>query len=1347
MNVTPNRRTTAQAYLLFLASLSLAACGDDIPGSVVDTADDTSPGSEVTTTDVPGFDTTPGPGEDTQEDTAVEPDVSEDTGPVCDGFGCPCANSEDCDSGYCVTGAGGAKSCTQICIDECPTGYECKNVTVGADVAFICVPEIDTLCAACETDLDCGGNRCLLDGSGYGRCGRACSDALPCPTGFDCKEAVTGDSQCVPTSGECPCSELLIGAERTCSITNEFGTCEGNAVCTAAGWSECDGVAPAQELCNAVDDDCDNDIDEGYADLGAACDVPEDGDTCQNGLIACTGDGLGTECAEDTPAFEQCDGLDNDCDGLIDEDDVDTDGDTFADCIDDDDDDDGVPDSDDCAPLNPAIGQAADELCDGIDQDCDGAIDESFPDQDGDSIADCVDPDVDNDGLPNGIDNCPVTPNKDQQDQDGDGEGDACEDDTDGDGISDDQDNCPSAANTDQADFDGDDQGDVCDLDDDADGTADAADCKPLDPQIHPGQPELCNGVDDNCNVLIDEGYADADKDQLADCADNDDDNDLVPDAADCAPLDPAISPNAPELCNGKDDDCSGLIDDDSPDTDGDGLADCVDGDDDGDDVPDASDNCPLVPNPDQTASDGDGKGDACDLDDDGDGSPDTLDCQPTNAAVSPLVADVCNGVDDDCSGKADQGFPDSEGDGLADCVDLDDDNDTIPDTFDNCPTIKNQGQQNSDNDLQGDACDIDDDNDGAADSVDCERLNPAVSPFVTEVCNGKDDNCNFEVDEGFEDISGDGKPDCAGDDTDLDGFPNPVDNCVLVPNAGQENADGDLEGDACDADDDNDGSVDELDCAPFDPKVNPAAVELCNAIDDDCDGTPDDGLPDADQDGEADCLDSDDDGDDIPDGFDNCPKNANPDQKNSDTDLLGNACDSDDDNDGAPDATDCAPENPARSPSEPEVCNGIDDNCSGTSDEGFPDTDSDGAANCVDEDDDGDQIIDSLDNCPGVPNPDQKNNDADLLGNACDVDDDNDGDLDLDDCAPLNPAIGSSAVEACDAVDNDCDNEIDEGFSDPDGDGAASCVDDDDDGDGILDGQDNCPSHPNSGQQNADGDAVGDACDTDDDNDDDPDGTDCAPKNPAIGSGASEACDGIDNDCDGAADEGFPNTDGDAQADCVDPDDDGDGSLDGADCAPLDGTISPNATELCGNGKDDDCNVASVCISGKYGTQVLNLEPYPGTKGVTSFYQYGTPNGSSANTGFEKSSTAIFIVYRDPTNGKFYLVVVLDRANDGSGGKLTLKIEGAVGAGIVLADDPGEFPSTAINPATGNGSITWTWSACCTDGVIIGPLPNACITLTGSAPTNMNAMATFDGTTYTALGGLGTPLQLCLSP
>ena len=80
---------------------------------------------------------------------------------------------------------------------------------------------------------------------------------------------------------------------------------------------------------------------------------------------------------------------------------------------------------------------------------------------------------------------------------------------------------------------------------------------------------------------------------------------------------------------------------------------------------------------------------------------------------------------------------------------------------------------------------------------------------------------------------------------------------------------------------------------------------------------------------------------------------------------------------------------------------------------------------------------------------------------------------------------------EICDGRDNDCDDAVDEGFLDSDGDTIADCVDPDDDDDTVLDVDDNCALTPNLDQLNSDSDPFGDACDTDDDDDTIPDGDD----------------------------------------------------------------------------------------------------------------------------------------------------------------------------------------------------------------------------------------------------------------
>jgi len=168
----------------------------------------------------------------------------------------------------------------------------------------------------------------------------------------------------------------------SCSVG--LGACEasGTMVCTLDGTgTECDAVAgePTTETCNGIDDDCDGTIDNGFPNLGESCSVGL-GECEATGEFVCTQDESGTECdaVAGPPSDEICDSLDNDCDGSVDE------GDVCAQaCTDGDSDGYGDPASSgctypelDCDDSDVSVNPGATEICGNeIDDDCDGFTD------------------------------------------------------------------------------------------------------------------------------------------------------------------------------------------------------------------------------------------------------------------------------------------------------------------------------------------------------------------------------------------------------------------------------------------------------------------------------------------------------------------------------------------------------------------------------------------------------------------------------------------------------------------------------------------------------------------------------------------------------------------------------------------------------------------------------------------------------------------------------------------------------------------------------------------------------------------------------------------------------------
>ena len=262
-------------------------------------------------------------------------------------------------------------------------------------------------------------------------------------------------------------------------------------------------------------------------------------------------------------------------------------------------------------------------------------------------------------------------------------------------------------------------------------------------------------------------------------------------------------------------------------DTDNDGVGDNGDAfptdpseskDSDNDGIGDNKDNCPQKANADQKDFDKDTIGDVCDNDRDGDGVVNTSDAFPDDPAESK---------DSDLDGVGDNAdaFPTDPSETK------DADKDGVGDNKDNCKTTANSDQKDLDKDGQGDVCDSDRDGDGVANTSDVFPDDP------TETKDSDKDGVGDNADAFPTDPS-------ETKDTDKDGVGDNGDNCPTVANNKQDDLDGDKKGDACDTDADGDDFISVAfggdDCEDLDAQINKAANEVCDGLDNDCDGTID---------------------------------------------------------------------------------------------------------------------------------------------------------------------------------------------------------------------------------------------------------------------------------------------------------------------------------------------------------------------------------------------------------------------------------------------------------------------------------------------------------------------------
>jgi len=262
-----------------------------------------------------------------------------------------------------------------------PSGYV-ADCTDCNDADFDINPSAPELCD--NVDNNCNTN---ID-EGNPESGQSCDTGVP-------GVCAVGTTTCQAGSLACPqivfpSAEVCDGLDNNCDGTVDDGNPGGGAACSTGQPGVCDAgtescqtgaiacvpdVSPSSEICDGLDNNCDGAVDEGNPGGGSSCATGQPG-VCANGTLTCGGGSL--SCQPDTAASaEVCDGLDNNCDGATDE---------------------GNPGggaacstglqgvcaagTDTCQSGSIVCVQdiaSSAEVCDGLDNNCDGATDEGNP--------------------------------------------------------------------------------------------------------------------------------------------------------------------------------------------------------------------------------------------------------------------------------------------------------------------------------------------------------------------------------------------------------------------------------------------------------------------------------------------------------------------------------------------------------------------------------------------------------------------------------------------------------------------------------------------------------------------------------------------------------------------------------------------------------------------------------------------------------------------------------------------------------------------------------------------------------------------------------------------------------
>jgi concanavalin A-like lectin/glucanase superfamily protein/putative metal-binding protein len=313
------------------------------------------------------------------------------TGSVCDRGGCVGGDPVNCDDGNlctddaCFSGGPFGGGCqyrynTRPCDDgnACSTGDVCQTGVCRGTLPLEVCNNLDDDCNGLVDDgipptpTTCGVGACsaigtlsCLAGAFIDSCHAgtpAASDATCDGVDDDCDGTADEEYQSVPTS----CG---VGACRSTGTTS----CVGGMVVDSC---HAGTPAPNDATCNGIDDDCDGAVDENYPSVATTCGI---GACHSTGATSCVGGSVVDSCHAGTPAASDttCNGIDDDCDGTVDEDylPVATSCGVGAcratgmtSCV-------GGTVVDSCRAGTPALDDAT---CNGVDDDCDGATDENY---------------------------------------------------------------------------------------------------------------------------------------------------------------------------------------------------------------------------------------------------------------------------------------------------------------------------------------------------------------------------------------------------------------------------------------------------------------------------------------------------------------------------------------------------------------------------------------------------------------------------------------------------------------------------------------------------------------------------------------------------------------------------------------------------------------------------------------------------------------------------------------------------------------------------------------------------------------------------------------------------------